>query len=81
MVNHTQTIRRQKPTNCLSVFDHFVGLALKRLRILICKTPSNGYFIKYYVKQRILAVFVLPLNLGIELSFNMKSKSNIQQQL
>ena len=27
MVKHTQTIRR----NCLSVFDHFVGLALKEL--------------------------------------------------
>ena len=25
MVKHTETIRRQKPTNCLSVFDHFVG--------------------------------------------------------
>ena len=25
------TIRRQLPTNCLSVFDHFVGLALKGL--------------------------------------------------
>ena len=32
MVKHAQTIRRQKPTNCLSVFDHFVGLALKGLR-------------------------------------------------
>ena len=32
MVKHTQTIRRQKPTNCLSVFNHFVGLALKGLR-------------------------------------------------
>ena len=31
MVKHTQTIRRQLPTNCLSVFDHFVGLALKVL--------------------------------------------------
>ena len=31
MVKHTQTICRQKPTNCLSVFDHFVGLTLKRL--------------------------------------------------
>ena len=28
----TQTIRRQKPTNCLSVFEHFAGLALKGLR-------------------------------------------------
>ena len=32
MVKHTQTIRRQQPTNCLSVFDHFVGLALKGLK-------------------------------------------------
>ena len=29
---NTQTIRRQEPTNYLSVFDHFVGLALKGLR-------------------------------------------------
>ena len=29
MVKHTQTIRRLLPTNCLSVFDHFVRLALK----------------------------------------------------
>ena len=32
MVIHTQTIHRQQPTNCLSVLDHFVGLALKGLR-------------------------------------------------
>ena len=32
MVKHTQTICLQKPTNCVSVFDHFVGLKLKRLR-------------------------------------------------
>ena len=29
MVKHTQTIRRLLPTNCLNVFDHVVGLALK----------------------------------------------------
>ena len=29
---HTQTILWQQPTNGLSVFDHFVGLALKVLR-------------------------------------------------
>ena len=27
MVKQTQLIRRQQPTNCLSVFDHFVKLA------------------------------------------------------
>ena len=33
MVKHTQTICPQQPKNCLSVFDHFVGLALKALII------------------------------------------------
>ena len=40
MVKYTQTIRRQQPTNCLSEFDHFVGMALKRLKRMI-KTMSN----------------------------------------
>ena len=35
MVKHTQTIRRNLPTNCLSVFHHFVGLALKGLNYII----------------------------------------------
>ena len=35
MFKHTKTIRRQQRTNCLSVFDHFVGLAFKEL---------NSYF-------------------------------------
>ena len=29
MVKHTQTIRQLLATNCLSVFDHFVGLVPK----------------------------------------------------
>ena len=33
MVKHTQTVRRFFPMNYLSVFDHFVGLALKGLKI------------------------------------------------
>ena len=33
MVKHTQTIRRRLSTNCLNVFDHFVGLALKGLKL------------------------------------------------
>ena len=35
MVRNTQTIRRQQPTNYFSVFDNFVGLALKVLRQVI----------------------------------------------
>ena len=33
MIKHAQTIRWQQPTNCLSVFDHFMRLALKRLTL------------------------------------------------
>ena len=33
MVKNTQTIRRLLPANYLSVFDHFVGLALKGLNL------------------------------------------------
>ena len=33
MVKHTQTICWQQPTNSLSVFDHFVKLALKGLNM------------------------------------------------
>ena len=31
MVKHTEIFRRKQSTNCLSLFDHFVGLALKGL--------------------------------------------------
>ena len=31
MVKHTQTIRQLLLTNCLTVLDHFLGLALKEL--------------------------------------------------
>ena len=33
MVKHTQTIRQLLPKNCLGAFDHFVGLALKGLKV------------------------------------------------
>ena len=52
MVKHTQTIFQQQPTNCLSVFDHFVWLAFKGLNqvskpillsiIILFKTISTG---------------------------------------
>ena len=33
MVKHTETIRQQQPTNFLSVFEYFVGLARKGLNL------------------------------------------------
>ena len=41
MVKHTQTVRRQQPTNRLIVFDHFVGLALKWLRADLMRTVRS----------------------------------------
>ena len=43
MVKHIQTIRRQFPMNCLSVFDHFVELALKGLSEFLV---PNGSFLE-----------------------------------
>ena len=34
MVKHIQTIRRQQPTNFLSVFDYFVGMVPKLLNLV-----------------------------------------------
>ena len=54
MVKDTQTIRGQQPTNYLSVFDHFVGLALKGLtkynamKRLILNEPRQ----KYQIQQK-----------------------------
>ena len=35
IVKHTQTIRRQQPPNCLSVFGHLVELVLKGLAVAL----------------------------------------------
>ena len=46
MVKYTQTIHRriadELPTNCLSVFDHFMGLALKDLKHCFCIHDISG---------------------------------------
>ena len=31
------------PTNCLSVFDHFVGLALKELNLSLTSSPKSHF--------------------------------------
>ena len=44
MFRHTQTICRQKSKNCLSVFDHFVGFALKEFWLKPFNTIKYGLF-------------------------------------
>ena len=41
MVKNNQTIRRLLPTNCLSVFDHFVGMALKEFKSILTSQKSD----------------------------------------
>ena len=58
MVKHTQIIRRQKPTNCLSVFDHFLWLAIEELKLflvtqynVLLKAWDFTNFIQFYAKM------------------------------
>ena len=71
-------IRRQKPTNCLSVFDHFVGLPFKGLKIWLSlfyhgfcfhvdwwqsfPTLTIHYFISPLFLKEKYSVFNNPLN-------------------
>ena len=54
MVKHTQTICRQQSTNCLSVFDNFVGFVLKGLKENLSKV--FGKFIRH------LTIIILQAN-------------------
>ena len=50
MVKHPQRIRQLWPTNCLSVFNHFVGLAFKGLtnfRVFLTFVPTLLNFIRF----------------------------------
>ena len=58
MVFNPENKRRQKPKNCLSVFDHFVGLALKGLKaVLKSVTPP-------YIFPGISSCMVTSVKLG-----------------
>ena len=73
MVKHIQTIRRREATNCLSVFDHFVGLALKGLNknnqikkifacCIFCREIANFKIqsnIKFFIVLVFLSVFII----------------------
>ena len=49
MVKHTQTIRQQKPTNCLSLFDHFAGWWFEKN----WGKEFDGMLLKINSKQRV----------------------------
>ena len=58
MVKHIETIRRQQSTNCLSVFDYFVKLALKGLIVLFAKIVNGLKSLTIFAKSFILDVWL-----------------------
>ena len=62
MVKHTQTICRLLPMNCLSVFDHFVGLALKGLNNI---SPIFHFYIPWK-RQKTKSFLTFPGGIEIE---------------
>ena len=62
MVEHTQTIRLQQPTNCLNVFDHFVGFALKELIFMKIYQKKLGQSLSEKYLHFIMAVTFAPLD-------------------
>ena len=71
MVKHTQTIRRLLPTNCLSMFDYFVGLALKGLYLMSCHKEE-----KYHWSKQLMH-FSTVMHLMIETSHLFRSANQM----
>ena len=66
--NRLYTIRRQKSTNCLSVFDHFVRLALKGLKILDTKKLLGAHqILRKFIRQ---LAFCVSLSLREKCSYS-----------
>ena len=57
LFKHTQTIRRQQPTNFLSVFDHFVGSWLKGLMSSFLQISQAFFSISIPFLQDLIAGF------------------------
>ena len=84
MVKHTQKLFRLLPTNCLSLFDHFVGLPLKGFRELCVR--KNGQIV--HVPHNLTNKFQ-PLGLSVNKTakayvsekYNLWMKNEISKQL
>ena len=79
MIKYTQTIRLQQPTNCLSVFDHFVKLVLKGLsnfqstiilQEAIIKKQLRIIFVMLQEKRRVVVSFRFICFLGDIVKFS-----------
>ena len=66
MVKHSHTIRRQQPTSCLNVFDHFVGLAPKRVNRYI----FSPYLVINSLQFDISEIIWIKLNSKLRINLN-----------
>ena len=66
MIKHTQTIRRLLSKNCLSVFHHFVGLALKGLTKLLhlIQKPTSEKVAAEHIYQENYIILLINLSLN-----------------
>ena len=62
IVKHIQTNFRQQPTNCLSVFDHFMVLALKGL---------------FYISQILMSALTVPQQMPLHNPLILNDLKNI----
>ena len=60
MVKHLQAIRQLLPTNCLSVFDQFVGLVLEKLKMVMLKLA----------KKRLMMILMISV-IAVEMNKNL----------
>ena len=69
MVKYTQTIRWLLQTNCLSVFDHYVGLACKRLKCPVhLETAARRCSVKMLLWNLLYRIYRKPLMMDSFLS-------------
>ena len=80
MIKHTETIRRLLLTNCLSVFDHFVGMVLtaasKHTSCNLKKNINTVWRISWDMKGFFVSLKILYLTKNLLLSFWKKKEWN-----
>ena len=72
MNKHTKAIRRLLPKNYLSVFDHFVGLALKALTLTFSKIVY--YLLKSSRENKCVTISYVYINALKEIPFRVTIK-------
>ena len=81
MIKHTQTIRGLLPTNCLSVFDHFMELALQAIsdQCSISTFPNTiemEYWLKMVTDPKTMLTDVVPVSLLLTVNMHLTTEQS-----